>query len=271
VSRARTGLARRRRARSVEDAAAFIADVGISTVFPVADLVLPSLWEAVAGPGPLDWAIRDENGSFVSFTPEFDAMWRWKDELAEAGLACVGKHFGRTVVVVAPDLVRCAYALTGRSGRPDDFRDIELAPLQREIAEAVLACGGSSGRELRRLLGSDKRAVDRAVESLQRQLVLTSAGSVEQEQGWSAVKLDLLARRWQACLRRLPSVDDARSELAIRVLHTAGKVSAADLAAALGWRLELAKAVLDGLAAEGAATIRDEDGIRIWSPRRGSD
>ena len=36
---------------------------GIATLFPGADLVLPSLWEAVSGRLDVDWAIRDEDGA----------------------------------------------------------------------------------------------------------------------------------------------------------------------------------------------------------------
>ncbi len=256
------------RARTVEQAAAFVEHVGIAVVFPNADLVLPSLWEAVAGARPLEWSVRDDGGKFLSFTPEFDKVWRWKDELPERRLACVGKHLGRSVVVLSPALVGAVYVLNGRPGRPDDFREAELTPLQRELAEAVLEVGPSSGPELRRLIGtSDKRAVDRAVEALQRELVLTGAGVVEQQQGWPAIKLDLLARRWRSRLRSLPAPDRARALLAECVLRAAGEASAADVAAALGWRLKAAASVLEALGERRAAAARDEDGIAIWSAR----
>ena len=103
--------------------------------------MLPSLWEAVSGRLDVDWAIRDEEGRYVSFTPEMERCWRWKDELPERGLACVGKHLGRWSALVAPRLLPPLYALTGRRGTPEDFRDVELSPLQRELSEAVLEQG----------------------------------------------------------------------------------------------------------------------------------
>ena len=48
-----------RRARTIEQAAGFVDDVGIALVFGKADIVLPSLWEAIGGPGPLEWAVSD--------------------------------------------------------------------------------------------------------------------------------------------------------------------------------------------------------------------
>ena len=255
------------RAQTIDEAAAFVDGVGLALLFPAADLVLPSLWEAVAGARPVRWALRDPDGKFVSFTPEFDRIWRWKDELPERKLACAGKHLGRAVVLVAPRLVSALYALTGRSGDVADFRTLDdLSPLEREVAEVVLETGPCSGPEIRRLLGTgDKRAAEKAAEALQRRLVLTNAGTVDQEAGWAAVAVDVFARRWRTRLRRLPEPEKARRVLARRVLEAAGEVSAADLAAALHWRRAEAAAVLDDLVSRRAAVRHDEDGYSVWS------
>ena len=259
-----------RRIRSFDAAVAFVERVGIAAVYPAADLVLPSLWEAVAGRRELEWALRDEDGKFVSFTPEMDRVWRWKDELPERRRACAGKHVTRVVTLISPPLVGAVYARTGRPGRPDYFRDLdELTSLQRQIAEAVRDNGPCTGREIRQLLGtSDKKAVDAAIWRLQRLLVLTNAGSAEQEHGWKALLFDLFARRWRAHLRRLPSPEEANATLAETVLRAAGDLSAADLAAALSWRRREAAAVLEALTERGLARVAEEDGIAIWRPAR---
>src|SRR5436190_3093592 len=122
--------------------------------------------------------------------------WGWKDELAAHRLACVGKHLGRWAALVSPRLVPQLYALTGRAGVAEDFRDAELATLQREVAEAVLEEGPSTGPELRAMLGADRRQVDAAVLALQRALVLTNSGLVQQRQGWGAIAGDVLPRRF---------------------------------------------------------------------------
>ncbi|TML52828.1 MAG: hypothetical protein E6G21_04250 [Actinobacteria bacterium] len=139
----------RRRIRSLEEAAAFVDHVGIAVVWGQADLVLPSLWSEIGGPDA-DWAIRDENGKPTGFSPEFDRLWRWKDELPERRLACAGKHFRSAALLVAPRLLAAAYALTRRAGAADDFREDELEPLEREVAEAVLENEPLTGREIRR-------------------------------------------------------------------------------------------------------------------------
>ncbi|HEX6679690.1 MAG TPA: crosslink repair DNA glycosylase YcaQ family protein, partial [Gaiellaceae bacterium] len=216
-----------------------------------------------------DWAIRDEAGKPTGFTPEFDRFWRWKDELAERRLVCAGRHFGNAAFLIAPRLLGAAYALTGRSGQAEDFRDGELETLDLEVAEAVLENGPLTGPEIRRVLGStDRKAVDRAVVRLQRGFVLTNAGAVEQSQGWRAIRHDVFARRWKGSLRRLPSEDEARRALAMAVLEGAGEMSAADLGGALGWRRKQAESVLSELVDTGRARLRDEDGLALWRPKK---
>src|SRR5918996_732999 len=191
---------------TLDESAAWLREVGIALLFPKPDYVLPSLWEAVAGRTDLDWAVRDEEAKFVSFTPEMEKVWSWKDELPRTRLACVGLHVVRTTGLVAPNFVGAVYALTGRRGAPDDFREEELEPLERELAEAALELGRpTTRRELRLLVNREKRDVDRAINVLQRKLVFTNAGRDEEGSGWSATLHDVFARRWREKLGPLPA------------------------------------------------------------------
>jgi Winged helix DNA-binding domain len=257
------------RVRTLEQAAAFIDRVGIALVFGKADVVLPSLFDAVCGAGS-DWAVRDENGKVTAFTPEFGRLWRWKDDLPDRRLVCAGRHLARdAAALISPKLVPVIYALTGRTGTPEDFRDLELTPLERDVAEAVLSGGPASAPELRRMLASDdKKGIEKAIKRLQRELVLTNAGVTEQEAGWPAVRQDVFARRWRARLKRLPEEGKARRTLARTVLTGAGEVSEADLAGALGWTKRVAAATLEDLGRRRLAAAREEEDFRIWASRR---
>ncbi len=216
----------------------------------------------IAGTREVEWAERDEGGRQV-FTPEMARCWAWKDALPEHGLACVGKHFGRWSGLIAPRVVPLVYALTGRTGRPDDFRRADLTPLQLEVAEAALAEGPATGPELRALVGADKKQVDTAVAVLQRALVLTNAGVVEQKQGWGAIAVDILARRFD--VSELPPEREARLALARAVLAASGELSAADLGGALGWRAKRSRETLDELVAAGKAGRREVQGVTLWN------
>jgi hypothetical protein len=257
------------RVRTLEQATAWVEDVGLALLFPNPDYVLPSLWEAVSGEPVLEWAVRDDEGKFVSFTPEMEKVWSWKDELPAQRLACVGLHVARTSSLVAPALVAATYALTGRRGAPDDFRDAGLEGLELEVAEATHGLGRpTTRRELRLLVGADKRATDKAVNALQRKLVLTNAGLAD-ERGWASTLHDLFARRWRAKLRRVPPREEAVRKLAAAIVRGAGEVSAADLAAALRLRRREATETLEALEAQRLAEPRREAEVTLWvSPAR---
>jgi len=53
--------------------------------------------------------------------------------------------------------------------------------------------------------------------------------------------------------------------LVLAVLAGADEVSAADVAAAVGWRRKLAESVLAELSSSGKIAARDEEGLRLWS------
>lgn len=234
-------------------------------LYPNDDLVLPSLWEALTGRLDVDWAEREDGGRFVDFTPDFARVWRWKDELPEQRLVCAGKHLGGKASLVSLRMLPALYALTGRAGRPRDFGDEELSPVELDVAEAVRENGPISTAELPELAGHEKKRVSAATLRLQRRLVLTAAGRQERGRGWPAVVLDLLARRYGDRLRDLPQPDDARAELAAVVLRSADELSAADLVAVIGGPRRAATAALDRLVDEKRARSRDAGGYELWT------
>jgi len=242
------------RVRTLEQAAAWVDEVGVALLYPNGDYVLPSLWEAATGHSDMDWE-----------APETWKVWAWKDELPADRLACVGLHVARTSSLVAPALISAVYALTA------DKRDT-LEGLELELADAALELGRpATRRELRLLTGADKRLGDRAVNALQRKLVLTNAGLDTEGSGWGATLHDLFARRWKAQLRKLPAREDAVVSLAAAVVRAAGEVSAADLGAALRLRRREATETLERLEADGVVAPVSRDDLRLWAPAaRGS-
>src|SRR4051812_42725659 len=237
--------------RRIDAAGRWVDRVGLAALLPVSDVVLPSLWEAVAGRRDVDWAVRRDDGK-LEFTPEMSRCWTWKDELPARRLACVGKHLGRWQALVAPGLVGALWTVSAE-------RRAVLGSLEREVAAAVEEAGPSTGSQLRALVGADKKAVDKAVVSLQRALVVTNAALVEQRQGWGAIAVDRVERLWQVA-----EVPDADGVLVRCILASSGEVSAADIGGALGWRAKPARVLLERLVEEGDAVRRDEDGLALY-------
>ena len=234
--------------RTLAAAATWVDEVGVALLFPKADVVLPSLWEQVNGSAEENWAVRDADGNFVSWSEAMGFLWPAKDELPEQGLVCVGKHLARVVACISPRLLPVLVA-ANREAADDD-----------PVVEAIREQGPLTGPQLREATGREKKEVDRAIASLHHRLVLTSSHLVEQNGPWGALAHDLIDRKWSVP-KRLPARDDARRELALLVLERAGELTAADLAGVFGWRRKEAAAILD----EVADGRYDEAGFRIWT------
>jgi len=230
------------RVRTLRDAAAFVDRAGLALVFAKEGVPLPSLHEAVAG-ADARWVEERDDGK-LAMTPELAMVWAWKDELAEARLACAGKHVRGWPALVSLAVLPSLYTLTGRSGAPADFRDVVLPPLEREVAEAVLDAAPADALDVRRAVGlRDTRRVARAIDSLQRQLVLTRAGTIRRERGWPATAYDVLPRRYE--MNRLPEPEVARARLAAAVLRAAGDLAPVELSRLLGLGRAEAAAALE--------------------------
>jgi hypothetical protein len=211
--------------------------------------VLPSLWEQVNGSREENWAIRAADGTFVRWSDAMSFLWRAKDELPARGLVCVGKHVARVAACVAPRLVPLLVAANGA--------EPEEAELQ--VVEAIAAGDAITSPQLRQLTGLTKKETDRAIASLHRKLVLTNGFLADGGSSWGAIAHDLVERKWR--VDRLAARDDARRELAAKVLRLAGELTAADLGGLFGWRRREAAALLDEV-----GQGRDEPGFRIWTP-----
>jgi hypothetical protein len=225
-----------RRVGSVERAAAFIDDVGFALLFPAPRVLLPSLWEAVAGEDAEPFAA----GMGV---PE-QRVWTWKDELPRRGLAWYGRFVAGRASFLSPALLAALYPGEGRVG---DHKALPLSPVAHDLARS-LAREPQPSAVLRGVVG-DRARYERAIKELQRHLLVTTAGVQENRTGWPAAILDLTCRRFDVGRRR--DFDAA----AVRFLHTVLQASPADLARAFGWPTAEARARLDALVLAGEATF----------------
>ena len=236
--------------RTVADAAAWVDRVGLAFVFPKDDLVLPSLWEAAGGADV--YSERDASGGFVRWAEPMPFVWQTKSALPARGLVCGGNHLRGRATLVSLDVLPALVAAT-------EGRD-ELEGLDADVAAVVDDVGPLSTRELPDLLPQhERKAVRAAIDRLQRRLVLTNVG-LEDTERWPAAIVDLVDRRGADRLTNPPSPEEGRRTLARRVLENAGELSAADLAAVLGWRRRLAAEVLDDL----VVPVTDDGGVRLW-------
>jgi hypothetical protein len=231
--------------KTIRGAASWLDRVGVASLLPGADLVLPSLWEAVAGTRAVEWGVQRPDGKW-EFTPEMARCWRWKDELPAKRLALAGKHLGGWAALVAPRLVPHVWSAAAE-------RRAALGALHVEIAGALRTQGACTLPQLRELVPAAEK---KHIAQLQRALVVTNSHLVEQRQGWSAIAVDLVDELWTVY-----EVAGADAELARTVLASSGELSAADLGGALGWRLKRARLALDDV----AEPTRREGDVQLYS------
>jgi hypothetical protein len=212
----------RRPLTTLKQAGAFVARHGFALLFPAQAAVAPSLWEAVAG---------EDAEPFATGMGEAESLvWAWKDELPRAGLAWSGRFLYRRASLLSPDLLALLYA---GQGEPTDHWAMDLSRDAHDIAEALIA-GGLPTSALREHVG-EKRRYDKAMGELHRNLLVTSAGTVEQRAGWPAVLIDLTCRRFDVGGRYDPAA------AAERFVSTAVSATPRDLSRAYGWPLATAK------------------------------
>jgi hypothetical protein len=233
-----------RRIRSITRAGAFVEDVGFALLFPSDRVLVPSLWEAVAGEDAEPFA----NGMDLAE----HRVWSWKDELPRLGLAWYGNFVAGRGSFVSPLLLRWLYPAHGGT---DDHTDLDLSPTAHEIATA-LAEGPLPSAMLRAQIG-DRSRYQRAVVELQRHLLVTTAGVHEQASGWPSAVLDLTCRRFDVG-RGQDHL--AAAELFIGVVLDA---SARDLARTFRWPVDQAREQLDALATSARAV---QSGSRYRTP-----
>lgn len=225
-----------RKLGSLTAAGKFVGKVGFALLFPAEKIMVPSLYEATAGPDAIPFQLGMGD-------PE-SKVWQWKDELPDAGLAWSGKLIHKRSSLLSPELLGLLYE---GDGEPEDHRSFQLMPEAHRIADA-LAGGPLPTSALREIVG-DRSRYDRAITQLQTHLLVSSAGTHEQRAGWPAVLMDLTCRLFD--VGQAPS----RAVAAQRFLATLVQATPVQLAKTFGWTTADARSELDKLVAVGQAKL----------------
>ena len=231
-----------KRVGTLKAAERLIAKLGFVLAFPAEEIMLPSLFEAVAGPDAVAW--QDGMGE-----PE-SLVWDYKDALPAAGAAWSGKLLHRRASLISPDLLKLLYEGEGES---DDHHAFDLSREAHQIA-AALQGGPLPTSALRELIGNRSR-YDRAIGELHRRLLVSSAGVREQAAGWPVVMVELTCRVFDV---------GGRSDRAAATQRFLGTVLAAtpqQLAKAFAWSPAAARAALESLVDSGRARV--ESGVYL--------
>lgn len=118
-----------RRLRTVEDARAFVEEVGFCHFWPIKGIEMPNLFHAIAGrvrPVP------DEHGD-----PDISKCWGWKDGALGKKWWYYGKLLRRRATLVSLEMLPYFYALSENFGDLDDYLQEYRAGMMTAEAKAI--------------------------------------------------------------------------------------------------------------------------------------
>lgn len=175
--------------KTIEECEALLERVGLATILPAKDALLPCLlWEA-----------RGHRDRREVWDDAFERVWTWKDDLPARRTAWLGRLFGDRVVLLHRRLLA---PFVEWRGRPRVEELYQAGLLTREAFRVWSALDKASeplGRApLRRASGlasrEDAGRFDRACRDLERRLLLTRAGRAPVSSGWDSNSYALVER-----------------------------------------------------------------------------
>jgi hypothetical protein len=248
--RLRPGL----RVTTREQAVDFVNQRGFVYFWPVKDVLLPSLWEAVAGDRPVPNE-HDDPGHVT---------WGWKDEMLGARRWYYAKVLRKKATFIALDVVPFFYALSENYGEPEQdyllqYQEGRMTFEAKTVYETLLGEGPLDSISLRKLarLGNKENdsRFNRALELLQADFKILPVG-VAQAGAWKyAFIYDLVHRFYPDLPQQARPIRqaEARRKLAELYLQSVGAAPEKALASLFGWSKGDAETTLSALVQDGLA------------------
>jgi len=230
-------------------AARYIDKVGYCLLFPIKGLRLPSLWAAVKGKTPRSFNL------VAAWDDDALRLWDWKDELPRRRLAFSGKVFRGKKSLISLAYLPCFYRLAGNPGSANEYvqlyREGKISPEARAICEELFRHGPQATLALRHALGwtspRQNRRFKRALEELQRRLLIVHWGVKAETHAWESVVYQLTPRAFPRAVRAAAKLtaEKARRRIAANFRRLVPGATPADAARLFGWTREDARAAFD--------------------------
>lgn len=244
-----------------DEAAAFIRERGFVFFWPIKDVLMPSLWAAVAGDRPVADA-HDDPGHVT---------WGWKDEMLGARQWYYAKILRGRATMISLDLAPAFYALSENYGEPehDYLQHYEDGLMTREakvLYEAILEHGPLDTVMLRRKIQMTSRKSDspfnRALTYLQRDFKILPVG-VSQSGGWRySFIYDAVHRHYPDLPQQARAIrrGEARRKLTQVYVASVGVAGSGDVRKVFQWRLRDVQHTLEQLVEQGMLMKLEDPG-----------
>ena len=237
----------------MDDAARFIDTVGFSLLFASTQgIELPSLFEAVKG--RRDAHIED-------WDQDSDRVWVWKNDLPARRRAFYGKALaGGKPVFISLKMLPYLFA----SAAPEDvegaYRHGRISQDAKRVHDALRAMGPTPTIALRASVGLASQRYHRALDELQRALVVLPIGALNEHAAWPSQIFELAARWFprQAARAQRVDVKAARRALVARYVETVSACTAPMIGRVFGLPRPEVLATVDELVARNKARQNHE-------------
>lgn len=240
------------RITSQDEAVAYVDQRGFVYFWPIRDILLPSLWVAVAGDRP----VADEHDDPGHVT------WGWKDELLGSRQWYYAKVLRKKATMIAMNVVPFFYALSENYGSPEDdhltlYEQGRLTQEAKSVYQAILDNGPLDTIALRRAahLSSNENEgrFNKALADLQASFMLVPV-AVTQAGSWHyAFAYDIVARYYPEIPEQARFIGelDARRKLVELYFRSVGAAQLRDVNLLFGWKPEESGAAVEHLAESG--------------------
>ena len=222
-----------------EDAIQFVNLRGFIFFWPIKNILLPSLWVAVAGDRPV--ADQHDDPGHVT--------WGWKDSLLGSQQWYYAKVLRKRATIISMEIAPYFYALSNNYGSPEeDYLSIyergHLTQEAKTVYEILLDQGSMDTIALRRAShmtnkDSDSR-FNRALMDLQADFKILPVG-VTRSGGWRyAFAYDLVSRHYPELLVKARHIQErqAREKLTELYFQSVGAAQISDVRKIFQWSLD---------------------------------
>ena len=241
-----------KRLKDKDQAVSFVQERGFIYFWPIKDILLPSLWAAVAGDRPVADA-HDDPGHVT---------WGWKDSLLGARRWYYAKVLRQRATIISLDTAPFFYALSENYGSPEEdyliqYEQGRMTQEARAVYEALLSQGLLDTVALRRAARLTNRESEarfnRALIALQADFKILPVGVTDAGAWHYAFAYDLVNRHFPELVEQARFIQDrqARRQLALLYFRSVGAARIGDLTRLFGWARPQAERAVDELVTSG--------------------
>jgi hypothetical protein len=200
---------RARRVRTMDDAAQFIDAVGFCLLFATTQRIeLPSLFEAVKGR-------RDAH--IDEWDHDSDLVWGWKNDLPATRRAYYGKAMTGKPIFISLTMLPNVIALIAPDNLTVEYQRGRISQASKRVYDTLSAIGPTPTVALREATGLDNARYHRALDELQRALVILPVGATLERGAWHSQIFDLVSRWFPRPFERAQKIDaDAACRAVVR-------------------------------------------------------